>query len=90
MLSFEDELDTNACLILNQAECEKNDKESSKDEDLNLDNLEFHLSPKWKRSAITSGLSPNKKTCMCTVPPPGSNVTFGTTQKTKIACVSAV
>ena len=48
MLPFNEEIDPNATLVLRRSEWEKDDEESSDEEDLNLDNPEFFAATKRK------------------------------------------
>ena len=61
MLPFADEIDVNTTLVLDRSEEDKDDKESSDDEDLKTENPEVHSSAKRKRSANTRNFPVDKK-----------------------------
>ena len=62
ILPFTDKIDENTALVLNGSKWDKDDNESSDDEDLNLDNLEFRPFTKSKQNTNASGFPLSKKT----------------------------
>ena len=82
ILPFADEIDAITALVNDSSDIDKDNRESSDEEDLNSDSPEFNISTKRKRSNKTRDFFMNKNLFQTRLPP-RSNTIFNSTPETE-------